>query len=60
VEELIYAPVSSLANAIRAREVSSEEVVAAHLQCLEDVNPQLNAVVQVTKETARGSDDDQG
>jgi amidase len=43
---------TSLARAIREREVSSREVVEAHLQRIEAVNPQLNAVVQLTAERA--------
>jgi amidase len=35
-----------LANSIRKKEVSSEEVINAHLERIEEVNPQINAVVQ--------------
>src|SRR5437870_10376625 len=47
-DELIYVSASALAKAIRAKEVSSEEVVNAYLQRIEAVNPKLNAVVQLT------------
>jgi amidase len=51
-DELIYASATALAKAIRAKEVSSEEVVKAHLHRIEAVNPKLNAVVQLTADTA--------
>jgi len=44
-EELYFASVTRLAEAIRTREVSSSEVVAACLRRIEAVNPGLNAVV---------------
>jgi len=53
MDKLIYASASELARAIRAEEVSSEEVIEAHLQRIEEVNPKLNAVVQLTAEAAR-------
>jgi len=51
--KLIYASATALARAIRAKEVSSEEVVDAYLQRIEEVNPKLNAVVQLTADAAR-------
>jgi amidase len=53
VDELIYASVTALAKAIRTKEVSSREVIEAYLQRIEAVNPKLNAVVQLTADTAR-------
>jgi len=53
MNELIYASVTALAKAIRAKEVSSREVVDAYLQRIEAVNPRLNAVVQVAADAAR-------
>ena len=53
MDELIYASATDLAKAIRAKEVSSQEVVDAHLERVEGVNPQLNAVVQLTADAAR-------
>lgn len=53
MDELIYASATALAQAIRAKEVSSEEVVNAYLQRIEVVNPKLNAVVQLTTDAAR-------
>jgi hypothetical protein len=51
-DELIYASATTLAKAIREKQVSSEEVVNAYLRRIAAVNPQLNAVVQLTAETA--------
>ncbi|MCI0529719.1 MAG: amidase, partial [Nitrospira sp.] len=50
--ELIYASATTLAQAIRTKKVSSEEVVQAHLQRIEAVNPKLNAIVRLTAEVA--------
>jgi amidase len=47
MEQLIYASASSLAQAIRDKEISSEEVVDAYLQRIDEVNLRLNAVVQL-------------
>lgn len=53
MDELIYASAAFLARAIREKKVSCVEVVEAHLQRIEAVNPRLNAVVQLAAETAR-------
>jgi amidase len=53
MDEFIYASATELARAIRAKEVSSEEVVDACLERIEKVNPKLNAVVQLTADAAR-------
>lgn len=53
MNKLIHASATALAQAIRNKEVSSEEVVNACLQRIEEVNPRLNAVVQLTASTAR-------
>lgn len=39
--------VRALAQAIRSKQLSAQEVMAAHLARLEQVNPQLNAVTQL-------------
>lgn len=44
-----------LASMIRSREVSSLDVLEAHLARVETVNPQLNAVVLVLEESARAA-----
>lgn len=51
-ETLLDGPVSGIAEAIRSREVSSEEVVRAFLERIEAVNDELNAVVQLRPEAA--------
>lgn len=53
MDELMYASVTAMAQAIRDRRVSATEVVEAHLQRIEAVNPALNAVVQVAGARAR-------
>jgi aspartyl-tRNA(Asn)/glutamyl-tRNA(Gln) amidotransferase subunit A len=45
--EIIYSDATKLAELIRAREVSPVEVVQAHLDRIEAVNPKLNAIVTV-------------
>ena len=45
--ELIFASATEQAKAIRERQISSEELVRACLQRIEEVNPKLNAVVQL-------------
>jgi amidase len=52
-DELIYASATVLAQAIRSKKVSAVEVVNAYLQRIEEVNPTLNAVVQLTADAAR-------
>jgi amidase len=53
MDKLIYASATELARAIRAKEITSEEVVEAYLDRIEKVNPKLNAVVQLTADAAR-------
>ena len=48
---------AELATRIRARDVSSREVVQAHLDRIETVNPKLNAVTAVLAETALAAAD---
>jgi amidase len=52
MRDVIGAPASWLARAIRDGRLSSEEVVRAHLQHIGQVNPRLNAMVWVTNESA--------
>jgi amidase len=52
MEELIYASATTLTRRIRRREISSQEVVQAHLQRIERINPRLNAIVQMDAEQA--------
>jgi amidase len=52
MDELVYTSATSLARAIRDKQVSSHEVVEAYIHRIEAVNPQLNAIVQLTADTA--------
>ncbi len=52
--ELIFASATEQAKAIRERQISSEELVRACIKRIEEVNPKLNAVVQLPAETALG------
>lgn len=45
--DMTYSDATELAELIRSRQVSSVEVVQAHLQRIEAINPELNAVVTV-------------
>jgi len=44
---------TALAKAIRDKEISSTEVVDSYIKRIKEVNPKLNAVVQLSEETAR-------
>lgn len=52
MENITYASATALARAIREREVSSREVIEAHVRRIEAVNANLNAVAQLTAERA--------
>ncbi|MDQ3855220.1 MAG: amidase, partial [Chloroflexota bacterium] len=52
MEELVCTSASTLARRIREREVSSQQVVEAHLRRIESINPRLNAVVQLAAQEA--------
>ena len=58
-DELWYLDASELARRIRAREVSPVEVLAAHLERIESVNPKINAIVTMVEsaeESARAAE----
>ena len=55
---IILSSASELAEAIRSRKLTSRAIVEAHLEQIAKVNPKLNAVVQLTAETARKEADD--
>ena len=52
-EALIYRSATQLAAAICTKQVSSDELVRAHLHRIEVVNPRLNAVVQIADAVLR-------
>jgi amidase len=51
-DELHWRSARALAGAIRNRELSAREVVVAHLERIERVNPRLNAIVTLDPERA--------
>ena len=53
MSDIIYASAKSMARAIQDKEVSAAELVDAHLARIEEVNPALNAVVQLAADRAR-------
>ena len=53
LNHVVTASAGELASAIRARRLSSVEVVEAHLRRIEEVNPRINAIVQVAADAAR-------
>ena len=58
-DDLVYRDATDLAALIRSREVSSVEIVQAHLDRIEAVNPTINAVVTLADSalaTARAAD----
>ncbi len=52
MDQLIYGSATKLAKTIQAKEISSREVVDAYLKRIDEVNPKLNAVVQLSQEKA--------
>lgn len=52
MEELIYSSAKSIAAAVREKQVSCKEVLEAHLRRIDEVNPRLNAVVQLARDRA--------
>lgn len=59
--ELCFLPATELARRIRAKDVSAQEVMTAHLAQIDRVNPQVNAIVTLLPEEAmqraRAADD---
>jgi amidase len=53
MDELNFTSAKTLAEAIRTKHVSSQEVVEAYLARIDAVNPKLNAVVLLRAEAAR-------
>src|SRR5271157_4041495 len=51
-DELCFAPARRLIDLLRLREVSSEELVSAFLERIENLNPKINAIVTLVEERA--------
>ena len=56
-DDLCFRPATELAALLRAREVSARELLDAHLDRIERLNPAVNAVVTVDAEGARAAAD---
>jgi len=52
VHELNRKSANELAKLIKEKEISSKEVVEAHLQRIEEINPEINAVTLVLEDSA--------
>ncbi len=52
MQQIINLSATALAKAIRNKEISSTEVVDSYLNRIKEVNPKLNAVVQLSEEAA--------
>ncbi len=52
MDEILYGSAAALADAVRGGKLSSAEVVEAHLKRIDQVNPRLNAVVQLRADAA--------
>ena len=51
-EPLHYLPAIELAALLRSKQLSAREVVAAHLERIEAINPTVNAIITLTAELA--------
>jgi amidase len=56
--DIISKSASELAGAIRSKKLSSKAIVEAHLEQIAKVNPKLNAIVQLTADSARKEADE--
>ena len=56
-DDLCFRPATELAGMLRAREISARELLDAHLDRIERLNPALNAVVTLDAEGARAAAD---
>jgi len=53
--ELIYSDATKLAELVRTREVSPVEVMKAHLDRIEAVNPKVNAIVTIAEDALKSA-----
>ncbi|WP_337269482.1 amidase [Oryzifoliimicrobium ureilyticus] len=49
INELIYSDATTLAELVRTKEVSPVEIMQAHLERIEAVDPQINAIVTISE-----------
>src|ERR1700733_13155181 len=56
--DIITKSASELASAIRSKKLTSKAIVEAHLEQIAKVNPKLNAIVQLTADSARKEADE--
>ena len=52
-DDITLKSAGELASAIRSKQLSSRAIVEAHLERIARVNPKLNAIVQLTADSAR-------
>jgi Asp-tRNA(Asn)/Glu-tRNA(Gln) amidotransferase A subunit family amidase len=52
MHELNQKSAGELADLVKKKEVSSQEIIEAHLDRINEVNPQINAVTIVLEESA--------
>ena len=52
MDSLCKKSATELANLIKTRDVSSSEIVQAHLKRIGEVNPQINAITLTLEESA--------
>lgn len=55
--EVVYSDATTLAELIRTREVSPVEVIKAHLDRIEAINPTVNAIVTVAEHALQSARD---
>ncbi len=56
-DDLCFRPATELAGMVRAREISARELLDAHLDRMERLNPAVNAVVTLDADGARAAAD---
>ena len=53
MDELCKKSATELAHLIKNKEASSAEIISAHLQRVEEVNPDINAITTVLEDSSR-------
>jgi amidase len=53
MDDLVFSSAKTLAQSIRDKKVSSAEVVDAYIKRVQEINPKLNCVVQLSEEKAK-------